>query len=182
MSAAVNLAREHGFPELRIEEIVEEAGLSVGTFYLYFDSKADLFIALVTEYTEDLRARLEDAYEGEGTVPQKLARGLETYLDFVEKNEKGFLYFVRAADSISTSRGRLSTWAFDVHASTMRPLLDEAMKKGEMREMDRDLVAQALVGMIQHLAGFWLEHPKGYSREKIRDFINSLTAFGLAQR
>jgi AcrR family transcriptional regulator len=182
MSAAVSLAREHGFPELRIEEIVEEAGFSVGTFYLYFDSKADLFVALVTDYTEQLRSRLESAYAGEGSVAQKLARGLEAYLDFVEENEKGFLYFVRAADSINTSHGRLSTWAFNIHAATLLPLLEEAMANGEMRDMDRDLVAQALVGLIQHLAGYWLEHADAMSRAQIRDFINSFTAFGLAPR
>lgn len=182
MGAAVNLAREHGFPELRIEEVVEEAGLSVGTFYLYFESKADLFVALVTDYTDQLRSRLEAAYAGGGSVPQRLARGLETYLDFVEENEKGFLYFVRAADSINTSHGRLSTWALQVHASTIRPLLDEAMKNGEMRNTDQELAAQALVGITQHLATYWLEHNDRYSRDDVRRFVNAFTAFGLAKR
>lgn len=181
MTAAVELIREYGFPDLRIEEIVERAGLSVGTFYLYFESKADLFVALVTEYTERLRARLEQAYATEGPVMERLARGLDVYLDFVEENEKGFLYFTRAADALNTSAGRLSTWAFSVHAATLRPLIEEAIAAGAMIPLDPELTAQALVGLTQHMAAYWLEHRDRYSREDVRRFLIEATSASLAR-
>lgn len=180
MQAAADLIRARGFPSLRIEEIVERSGLSVGTFYLYFDSKADLFISLVAEYTEQLRDRMREVYEGDGTAAQRINRGLDVYLDFVEENEKGFLYFVDGADSMMTSVGRLSTWTVETHAENMRPLLEEAMEKGQMKKMDPDLAAQALVGLSQHLATYWLEHRDQFSRDEIKRFINTFTGFGLA--
>ena len=39
MDAAADLIKEEGWPAVRIDEIAERAGLSVGTFYLYFDGK-----------------------------------------------------------------------------------------------------------------------------------------------
>lgn len=39
----VKLIREHGFDEVTIEQIAQEAGVSVGTYYYYFESKMDLF-------------------------------------------------------------------------------------------------------------------------------------------
>lgn len=181
MSAAVELIREYGFPDLRIEEIVERAGLSVGTFYLYFESKADLFVALVTEYTERLRARLEQAYAAEGPVTERLARGLDVYLDFVEENEKGFLYFTRAADALNTSAGRLSAWAFSVHAATLKPLIEEAIAAGAMVALDPELTAQALVGLTQHMAAYWLEHRDRHSREDLRRFLIEATSASLTR-
>lgn len=180
MSAAIELIREHGFPELRIEEIVERAGLSVGTFYLYFESKADLFVALVTEYTEQLQARMKAAYESDGPVPVRIARGLDVYLDFIEQNEKGFLYFARTADSINTSAGRLSAWAFKVHADNLQPLLEEAIAAGQMKDLDPELAAQALVGLTQHMAAYWLENRQRYSRKQLRDFLIRATSSALA--
>lgn len=181
MAAAVELIREYGFPDLRIEEIVERAGLSVGTFYLYFESKADLFVALVTEYTERLRDRLERAYATEGPVMERLARGLDVYLDFVEENEKGFLYFTRAADALNTSAGRLSTWAFAVHAATLKPLIEEAMAAGDIVPLDPELTAQALVGLTQHMAAYWLENRRRYTREDLRRFLIAATSASLAR-
>lgn len=180
MSATVDLIREHGFPELRIEEIVDRAGLSVGTFYLYFDGKADLFVALVREYTEQLQARMKAAYLSGGPVPVRIARGLDVYLDFIEQNEKGFLYFARAADSINTSAGRLSAWAIKVHADNLQPLLEEAMAAGQMKNIDPELTAQALVGLTQHMAVYWLENRHRYSREQLRDFLITATGTALA--
>lgn len=180
MQAAADLIRAKGFPNLRVEEIVERAGLSVGTFYLYFDSKADLFISLVSDYTEQLRSRMREVYEEEGSATERIVRGLEVYLDFVEENEKGFLYFVDGADSMMTSVGRLSTWTFQTHAENILPLLEEAMERGEMKKLDPQLTAQALVGLTQHMATYWLEHREKYSRDELRRFINVFTGLGLA--
>lgn len=176
MNAAVELTRERGFAELRIEEIVERAGLSVGTFYLYFDSKTDLFVSIVTDYTQRLRSRMETAYKGEGGPLQRIARGLNVYLDFVEENEKGFLYFVGVAYSTQTSAGNLSRWAFDAHAANLKPLLEEAMDQGLMRRLDADLTSQALVGVTQHMAAYWLENREKYSRDQLRTFLTVATA------
>lgn len=175
MSATVDLIREHGFPELRIEEIVERAGLSVGTFYLYFENKADLFVALVREYTEKLQERMKAAYATEGPVALRIARGLDVYLDFIKENERGFLYFARTADSMNTSAGRLSAWAFRAHADKLKPLLQEAMDAGQMKKLDLDLTAQALVGLTQHMGVYWLENRDKYSREQVRDFLINAT-------
>lgn len=168
MAGAVELIREYGFPDLRIEEIVERAGLSVGTFYLYFESKADLFVALVTEYTERLRDRLAQAYATAGPVTERLARGLDVYLDFVEENE-------------NTSAGRLSTWAFSAHAATLKPLIEEAIAVGAVIPLDPEFTAQALVGLTQHMAAYWLEHRDAYSREDPRRFLIAATAASLAR-
>jgi len=93
LEAADKLIHEQGFPSLRIEEIVDRADLSIGTFYLYFESKDDLFINLVIENTGELRRRLEAASKTAGTVLQRLGQVTDTYLDFVKEHERGFLYY-----------------------------------------------------------------------------------------
>lgn len=179
MEAAARLIRKEGFPALRIDEIADEAGLSVGTFYLYFDGKADLFVSLVLEYTEQLQERLQAAYRTEGGPVERLMRGLEAYLDFVEENERGFLYF-RDAGGIDTTVGRLATWAFEQHAKSLQPLLEEAMAAGQMRRYDSGLLAQAMVGLNQHMAGHWLEQKQRYTREEIMRFTTTLLGVGVA--
>jgi len=178
MEAASNLIHEQGVPQLRVEEVASEAGLSVGTFYLYFDGKDDLFAHLVIEYTQRLRDRVRAAYEGPGTLTERLARSLEAYLSFVEENEKGFLYF-RDAGTIQTPVGRLSSWALEQHAADLQPLLEQGIESGVYRDFDPRMTAQAMVGLTQHMAGWWLEHRDDCSRRDLARFLLSLTGIGL---
>jgi AcrR family transcriptional regulator len=49
ISAAIRLVGEHGFANTRLEDVAEAAGVSKAAIYLYFESKEDLFFALVRE-------------------------------------------------------------------------------------------------------------------------------------
>ena len=50
MRAGMMLFSEKGYHDTKVSDIVREAGVAQGTFYLYFDSKADLFAALLDEF------------------------------------------------------------------------------------------------------------------------------------
>lgn len=49
VAAALDVFGEKGFAGARIEEIAKRAGVSKGTLYLYFETKADIFRAVVEE-------------------------------------------------------------------------------------------------------------------------------------
>lgn len=42
-NCGVKLMRKHGFDNITVEQISKQAGVSVGTYYYYFQSKFDLF-------------------------------------------------------------------------------------------------------------------------------------------
>jgi TetR/AcrR family transcriptional regulator len=170
LEAADKLIHEQGFPALRIEQIVERAGLSIGTFYLYFESKDDLFINLVIQNTGLLQRRLEASSMTQGTVLQRFDRVLDTYLDFVKEHERGFLFY-HLAGYVDTTVGPLSVWACNQCAATLKPLLIEGMTRGEIRKTDPELLANAMVVLTQHTASYWLQHQEVYSREQIKEFL-----------
>ena len=181
MDAAAELINEGGYNALRIEEIAARADLSVGTFYLYFDGKPDLFVNLVEDYTDRLRERLLSAGGG-GSSTEQLTRSLDAYLDFVEENEKAFVHFVRASGSMQTNQGPLSTWALNSHAADVQPGLEEAIRRGEVRAINPVLASQAIIGLTQHLVVFWLEHKDVCSREGLKEFLLSFVGYGIGAR
>jgi AcrR family transcriptional regulator len=178
LGAAALLIADGGFPALRIDELAEKAEISVGTFYLYFEGKDDLFVQLVDSFTEQLRERFRVASEGGGTVVERLGHRLDAYLDFVEENRRGFQYF-RDSGAVETTGGRLSTWAMGVHAQDLRPLLEEGIAAGDLRPMDVGLLSHAIVGLLQHMAGVWLDQHGDITRDQLRAFVDGLIAFGI---
>ncbi|MCR9097689.1 MAG: TetR/AcrR family transcriptional regulator [bacterium] len=67
VEAAGRLFRRHGFAGAKIDEIMAEAELTRGGFYAHFDSKSDLFAAVMQdelEFTRQLRLAVERDPEG----------------------------------------------------------------------------------------------------------------------
>jgi len=180
MVAAAELMDREKFQTLRVEEIADRAGLSIGTFYLYFESKDDLFVSLVIEYTHMLKRRLDAALEPDGSTMVRLVRALDAYLDFVKENERGFLYY-RDLGNVETTVGPLSAWANEQTAAALRPVLEQGLARGEIRASDPDLLAQSLVGLTQHMAGYWLQNKDVYQREQVKSAIQTLIARGIEE-
>ncbi len=90
------VATEHflrdGFGKASLRKIVSEAGFTLGAFYGYYDSKEDLFEALVKETAEGLVATIShmgdvaDGYSPEDRkqhMTEVFAMGLPTLLDYI---------------------------------------------------------------------------------------------------
>lgn len=54
LEAATSLFQEVGFDSARIEDIAERAGVSVGTFYNYYENKGDILVAAVSMEVEEV--------------------------------------------------------------------------------------------------------------------------------
>lgn len=54
LEAATSLFKEMGYDAARIEDMAQIAGVSVGTFYNYFENKGDLLLATVTMEVEEV--------------------------------------------------------------------------------------------------------------------------------
>lgn len=66
-SAALELFVERGFAATRLDDVAKRAGVSKGTLYLYFDSKDELFKAVIREGIVSRIVEFEDrmrAYQG----------------------------------------------------------------------------------------------------------------------
>ncbi len=57
LDGALAAIDDRGFHATRVDDIVRHAGVSHGTFYLYFDDKQELFRFLAAEAAEDMVAR-----------------------------------------------------------------------------------------------------------------------------
>jgi len=88
LDAAAQEFGERGFHESSIVSITQRAGVALGSFYTYFESKDELFRALVSDMSEGVRnavspaiAKLEAGLEREGAA-------LHAFLDFVRQHKE----------------------------------------------------------------------------------------------
>lgn len=60
LDVAARVFSEKGYRAASVSDIVEGAGIGRGTFYLYFESKRDVFLELIESYFDDFQHLLEE--------------------------------------------------------------------------------------------------------------------------
>lgn len=81
----VNLIGQYGFDQITVEQIASEAGVSVGTYYYYFESKFELFKEMFKRADEYFLNKIADSLES-NIAPEQIVEFFEKYADFTYEN------------------------------------------------------------------------------------------------
>lgn len=118
---------ERGFSDSSIVGITQRAGVALGTFYTYFDSKEALFQALVRDMSSQVREQVgpvlgkaSDALDGE-------RRALEAFLDFV-RDHRDIYRIIDEAEFVDPAAYREH---YETTASRIATRLIAARDKGQ---------------------------------------------------
>jgi len=150
LAAAVPALAEKGYQATRVDDVVRLAGVSHGTFYLYFANKEDLFRGLATQCADEaaeLAASLDGVPPGaDGRVA--LRAWLADFLDFYRRH--GVVIRAWAENQVTDRRlAKLGTTSFGRIAQTLRTAVsatpDEPTRRDELR-------ATALLAMVERFA------------------------------
>jgi AcrR family transcriptional regulator len=85
LDAARDEFGERGFSDSSIVGITQRAGVALGTFYTYFDSKEEVFRALVRDMSGQVRDHVAPAFEDATDALDGERRALESFLRFARK-------------------------------------------------------------------------------------------------
>jgi AcrR family transcriptional regulator len=154
LEAAAGEFGERGFHAAAITGITSRAGVALGTFYTYFESKEELFRALVRDMSHAVRAHVAEAVAG---APDRLAAerlGLAAYIAFVRRRPE--LYrIIEEAQFVAEDAYREHYLTF---AQGYVRGLAAARGRGEIADGPDEPRAWALIGMSVFLGmryGLW---------------------------
>jgi AcrR family transcriptional regulator len=166
--AAETVFGQAGYYDARISEITREAGVAMGTFYLYFPSKEALFRALVASLNHDLRRTLS---EGTSPLPTRAAaeaEGLRLFFRYLLRHRK--LYrIVHEAASVDPALYRQYVERI---AQGYQAGLTRAMEAGEVKRVDPELLAYALMGIAETVATRYVIWEDGMTETKFDQLVD----------
>lgn len=145
---------EKGFHESSIVGITARAGVALGSFYTYFDSKDSVFRALVQDMSSQVRAAVGPVIQ---QAPDRLsgeALGLAAFLAFVREHKE--LYrIIDEAEFVDPASYRTH---YENTVAGYLTSLEDAATRGEVRDDVEEVHAWAIVGMNVFLGlryGVW---------------------------
>ncbi|WP_297455449.1 TetR/AcrR family transcriptional regulator [Persephonella sp.] len=73
INSAIQIFSQKGFYNTKISDIVQNAGLAQGTFYIYFKSKEDIFMHIVLMIVDQINQTIEK-YSSHKDIPEKVMK------------------------------------------------------------------------------------------------------------
>jgi AcrR family transcriptional regulator len=168
LDAARMAFAEGAYHEVSLDSVAERAGVSKALLYEHFDSKRELYVAMLEMHTQDLVGRIGTAVAAAEPGEPRLLAGLNAFLDFVQDRRGGWRVIFRNAGDpdVATSFAQLRDGVAAAIAALMSEDAEEAFPDAPEREQMLQMVAQQLVGAMQALADWWELHPE-VSRERV---------------
>jgi TetR/AcrR family transcriptional regulator len=157
LDAALALFTSKGLAATRAEDVAQLAGVSKGTLYRYFESKEELFKAVVRQCLGDVIAEgseLTDLWQGStGDLLKVLAH---TWWSRVEESKASGIFKLIIAEVGNLPE--LSQFYVDevivpTHEMLTR-VITRGMQQGEFRQLDATSVVHALMATAQFLVLF----------------------------
>lgn len=146
LDAARDEFGERGFNDSSIVAITQRAGVALGTFYTYFDSKEAVFHALVRDMSAQVRDRVAPAFKDATDAIDGERRALESFLEFARTH--GHVY--RIIDEAEFVEAAAYREHYETTASRIAARLIAARDKGELSntysDEEIDILSWALMG------------------------------------
>jgi AcrR family transcriptional regulator len=145
-----------GYHEASIAGVTARAGVALGTFYVYFDSKESVFRALVADMGRLTRAFIAERVGRAGDRLTAEREGIAAFIAFA-RTHKDLYRIVMEAQFVAPDAYRSY---YEDFAEAYRRNLQGAAARGEISAGAEDVRAWALIGMSVFLGlrfGIWSE-------------------------
>jgi AcrR family transcriptional regulator len=171
LEAAEGAFGENGFHTTSIGDITRRASVALGTFYVYFDSKDEIFRALVAHMGGMTRSWIAERVKGAKDRLDAEYLGLVAYIEFARAHPN--LYrIIEESQFVAPDAYRAH---YDSFAERYTRNLTDAARRDEIHPGDHETRSWALIGMSVFLGlryGIWdTERPVEEVARTAADFI-----------
>jgi AcrR family transcriptional regulator len=157
LDAARRCFIEKGYFPTRMEDIAKAAGLSKGGIYFHFESKPQIFEALVRQEYEESSSILKKVSQEAGSyqeVFEKLARHFLEYFRSRPDFPRFFMVMGEMAGRDESVRGMLASLQQE-YTRVIAQLIRAGIDSGALKPVDPEVTATLLKGIIDALEGYF---------------------------
>lgn len=182
LASAIELFSKFGYANVKMSQIAENADLTTGAVYYYFESKAEILDIIAVHYIGRVATIAEDVYLRSDLSPkEKLSLLINEHCEGVAKYKPHLAIFYQDHKHLSTQTFENAIEMNSRFLTYTTRIIQEGMDAGIFRkDIDAKVAALGIIGM-----GNWVYQwfsPKGlYRADEIGGFFEKLMLEGLVQ-
>jgi len=156
LEAAVKVFATKGYHDTKVDDIVSESSTSKGSFYFYFPSKQDIFLALSDTFADLLESKITQAMEKESHGIQQMDAALQASLGlFTQYRGLAKIALVQAVGlgAVFEERRRAINNRLTL---IIQSRLERAVEDGSIPSLQAEIAARAWVGALNEVVINWI--------------------------
>ncbi|MFD4670791.1 TetR/AcrR family transcriptional regulator [Lentzea sp. NPDC058450] len=160
-------------PDVGMEDVAAEAGVSKPVLYRHFTDKSDLYLAVGQKATEVLMDRMGPALAAEGSIRDRITNIVDAYLSVIEENPNLYRFVVKGSFADRPVEKDVVAEDKNLIAATLARLIGDYLRAFDMDSGGAEPWAHALVGMVQNAGDWWLDR-QTMSRANLSDYLATI--------
>ena len=172
VEAAMRALAAHG-PDVGMDHIAAEAGVTKPVLYRHFADKADLFVALGHRGTEILFDRLIPALNNEEAPVPRIRRSLDAFFSTVEEHPHLYRLLVRRSLANRPVEQDIVAEDKELIAQALSALLGDYLRAMNLDSGAAEPWAHGIVGMVQNVSEWWLER-RTMTRDAVVEYLTQI--------
>jgi AcrR family transcriptional regulator len=182
LEAARKLFSQKGFASTTVSDIVREAGVAQGTFYLYFESKAAVVQRLLRMFDqlveEEAAARVDDDQHPAETVRARVRAVFRASARHADLLRMLFLDpSIGVAELIRSDRT-----AREQRMQAAAQVLRAGMTSGAIHKMEPNLTARLVFAIVEAAVVEWILHGSDTDPEEFAEGLAQILIHGIVKR
>lgn len=177
LDAAWRCAARKGYRDITVDDVCAEADASKGAFYVYFETKQDLLLALLDDDASQVTAQIEELERQSLSQGERLRRFtrwmLERGADGARAQVRADLWAVALTDD--TVRQRLSE-VIGQRRRHLRAWIEAGVADGELVDMPANALASLLLALEDGLLLHAAVDGSAFRWERVRRAVTVLLA------
>lgn len=171
VEAALRALDTHG-PDLGMEDVAAEAGVTKPVLYRHFDDKADLYVALGQRGTEILFERLIPAINAELAPVPRIRMALDAFFTVIEEHPNLYRLLAHGRPEKPVSSDVVAEDK-ELIATALTALLGDYMRMFNMDSGAAEPWAHGIVGMVQNTGEWWLDR-RSMGRDAVVEYLTQI--------
>ncbi|MFI6101329.1 TetR/AcrR family transcriptional regulator [Lentzea sp. NPDC051213] len=160
-------------PDVGMEDVAAEAGVSKPVLYRHFTDKSDLYLAVGQKATELLMDRMGPALAADGPIRDRIERIVDAYLSVIEDNPNLYRFVVKGSFVDRPVEKDVVQEDKNLIANALARILGDYLRAFDMDSGGAEPWAHALVGMVQNAGDWWLDR-QTMSRANLSDYLATI--------
>lgn len=174
LEAAKRVLAAKGYHQTKITDIAAEADVGVGTFYLHYENKEALFLELVQETTQRLKATLDAARARAGSPAEQVTLSCAEFFRFAQDNRETFRILF-GEGIFNEAIGKAQALFIADAAENLRV----GIQAGVFVPHPPAVISQAVIGMLTQVVSWWITQDT-VSLDEVVDTTNRFIMSGLS--
>lgn len=178
LDSALKVFSDKGYANTSVSEIIDEAAVARGTFYLYFKSKKDLFAVLLDRLLTDLTRGISlmnlEPDGANSDIIQRFRGSASEFITALSRHKqlaKIVLFDAHGLDAEFNARMQLF---YDQAASVIGHHLNGNIQNGLFRNCRTEVVARCIIGSVKEIVCNWVSQDQIELEPTIQALIDYL--------